>query len=252
PWLNFIPTESGWRLEDSSVVISQLLQIFTLKNFLPTKSKGDKLAYAVFESLGGLHFAMTIIVANNFYDQLPSDLVSLIESPARNEKNQALKFLREKRYLEGNEAVRDYLVEKSGLTANLLIDGLAFIKKFYFKNSPEVLMDEEHMESSNYIYLLDIPKHLIEETPPEDHFGKNHFLYIVAGNNIKIGYHLPGKGKGNDLYELLTSSSSLANASLYNQATKVLGHFSGYVYSAAVGNLQICPPELVCVSDLFQ
>ena len=59
------------------------------------------------------------------------------------------------------------------------------------------------------------------------------------------------KGKGNKLFDLLVSSSSLESAHFYKQATKVLGHFSGYVYSAAVGNLLVCPPDLNRVSDLF-
>jgi hypothetical protein len=113
-------------------------------------------------------------------------------------------------------------------------------------------MDDEHLESPNYIYLIDIPTHFFDENQPQDYFGKKHFIFISARGNTQIGYHLPGKGKGNDLYELLISSSSIANSSLYKQATKVLGHFSGYVYSAAVGNLQICPTELSPVSDLFQ
>jgi hypothetical protein len=252
PWLKFVQAEIGWDIEDSTKVCSQLLQIFTLNNFLPKKSKSDKLAYSIFETLGGLQFAMTIITAKNFYDQLPSDLITLVESPAKNEKNQALRFLREKNYLEGTDAVREYLVEIAGSIADLLNQGLELIKQSYFKSIPEVLMDDEHLESPNYIYLIDIPAHFLEENRPQDYFGKKHFLYISGGNNITIGYHLPGKGKGNDLYELLVSSSSIANASLYKQATKVIGHFSGFVYSAAVGNLQICPTELYPLSDLFQ
>ncbi len=252
PWFIFTQTESGWKVAEASVVLKNVSNIFTLQNLFPKKDKESKKAFAVFEQLNGLHFSIEMITAHHFYDQIPSELLNIVEHPTKYEKNQTITFLREKRYNEGVVALRDYLVSNAGLITPLLSQGFASIKDSYFKNNPEVLMDDENLQSPNYLHLMEIPREILEDVPPEEIFGDNYFNYLLTANAVKIGFHLSKwKGRGNDLYELLISSSSLENAYLYKQATRILGHFSGYVYSAAVGNLQVCPPELVRISDLF-
>ena len=66
-----------------------------------------------------------------------------------------------------------------------------------------------------------------------------------------MGFHLKLEGKGNDLFKLLISSSALENALIYKKATKILGTFSGYVYTSSIGNMAVCPPALKAVDDLF-
>ncbi len=252
PWFKFVQTDSGWQVPESSAILKHVSTIFTMENLFPKKDKESKQAYAVFDQLNGLHFAIEMITANHFYDQIPSKLINMVEHPVKFEKNQAIKTLREMRYNEGVIALRDYLVSNAGLITSLLSQGFASIKDSYIKNNPEVLMDDENLQNPNYLHLMEIPREILEDVPPADIFGDNYFNYLTTHNTVKIGFHLSKwKGRGNDLYELLISSSSLENAYLYKQATKILGHFSGYVYSAAVGNLEVCPPELTRISDLF-
>ena len=252
PWFKYSPSGSGWQVPESSTVLNNLRTMFTLENLFPKKDKENRKASAVFEQLNGIHFAIEMISAHHFYDKIPSKLVKLVEHPAEHKKNQAIKSLREMRYNEGLTALKDYLVSNAGLVTSLLSQGFASIKDSYFKSNPEVLMDDENLQNPNYLHLMEIPREILEDGPPEEYFGDNYFNYLLTPNTVKIGFHLSKwKGRGNDLYELLISSSSLENAYLYKQATKVLGHFSGYVYSAAVGNLEVCPPELTQISDLF-
>ncbi|MHA1953727.1 MAG: hypothetical protein ACW96U_07265, partial [Candidatus Heimdallarchaeaceae archaeon] len=117
---------------------------------------------------------------------------------------------------------------------------------------PEVFMDDENLQSPNYLFLLELPRELIEESDPIELFGEKYFIFQKTDQVVRIGFHLDKwKGRGNKLFDLLVSSSSLESAHYYKQATKVLGHFSGFVYSAAVGNLHVCPRDLNQVSDLF-
>jgi gas vesicle protein len=252
PWFKYTQSESGWQVPESSTVLNNLKTIFTLENLFSKKDKESRKAYAVFEQLNGIHFAIEMISAHYFYDQIPSKLLTMVEHPAEHNKNQAIKSLREMRYTKGVTALRDYLVSNAGLVTSLLSQGFASIKDSYFKNNPEVLMNDEDLQNPNYLHLMEFPREILEDVLPEVFFGDNYFNYLLTQNTVKFGFHLSKwKGRGNDLYELLISSSSLENAYLYKQATKVLGHFSGYVYSAAVGNLQVCPSELIQINDLF-
>ncbi len=252
PWFKYSQTGSGWQVHDASEVLQDVSTIFTLQRLFPKKDKDSKKAVAIFELLNGLHFAIEMLIAHHFYNKIPSQLQSMIEQPTDFAKNQEIKALREMRYNEGVTALRKYLVSNASLIASLFSQGFDIIKESYFKTNPEVLMDDENPQNPNYLHLLEVPLEIFEEIPPANIFGDNYFNYLLTPNTVKIGFHLSKwKGKGNDLFELLISSSSLENAYLYKQATKVLGHFSGYVYSAAVGNLHVCPPEFVQISDLF-
>ena len=252
PWLKFTQTATNWQIYDPELTKNEISDIFKLKNLFPTKNKADKQIYSIFKEMGGMDFVIKTIISHHFYDQLPPEVSSLIKTPAKYDKNQAHIFLREKQHQEGIDSLREFLLDKTGAFSKLLAQGLAVIKKNYFKKNPEVLMDEEHLQNPSYLPLFDLGRELFEEIPPEKFFGNKYFLFLTSANNVNVGFHLSEwKGKGNDLFEIIVSSSALENAYLYRQATKILGHFSGYVYSAAVGNLRICPPELVRISDLF-
>lgn len=252
PWLKFTQSESAWQIFDPELTKNEILNIFKLESLFSTKNKKEKQIYSIFKEMGGMDFVIRTIISHNFYDQLPPKLSSLIESPAKYDKNQAHIFLRDKRHQEGIDSLREFLLEKSGAFNDLITQGLSVIKQRYFKKNPEVLMDEEHLHNPSYLPLFELGRELFEENPPEAFLGDKYFLFLTEANTVKVGFHLSEwKGKGNDLFEILISSSAIENAYLYRQATKILGHFSGYVYSAAVGNLRICPPELGRISDLF-
>ncbi|MHA2346108.1 MAG: hypothetical protein ACXACP_05270, partial [Candidatus Hodarchaeales archaeon] len=252
PWLKYSQTESGWQIYDSELTKNEISGVFRLETLFSIKDKKQKQIYSIFQEMGGMDFVIRTIVGHNFYNQLPPKLSPLIDLPAKSDKNQAHKFLREKRHQEGIDSLKKFLVDKSGAFSKLLTQGLSIIQQRYFKKNPEALMDEEHLQNPSYLPLFELGRDLFEEIPPEEFFGDKYFLFLTTTNTVQVGFHLnKWKGKGNDLFEILVSSSALENAYLYRQATKILGHFSGYVYSAAVGNLRICPPEFVRISDLF-
>ncbi|MCK5342422.1 MAG: hypothetical protein KAR20_03410, partial [Candidatus Heimdallarchaeota archaeon] len=107
PWFIFTQTDSGWKVAEPSAVLKNVSNIFTLQNLFPKKDKESKKALAVFEQLNGLHFSIEMITAHYFYDQIPSELLNIVEHPTKYEKNQTITFLREKRYNEGVNALRD-------------------------------------------------------------------------------------------------------------------------------------------------
>ncbi|MCK5345293.1 MAG: hypothetical protein KAR20_17910, partial [Candidatus Heimdallarchaeota archaeon] len=181
-------------------------------------------------------------------------ILEIIENPlSRKERKPEISFLREKNYKEGTGSLREYFDSNSGLiVSTLLSQCLTMIKDSYFRIDPEVFMDDENLRSPNYLFLLELPRDLIEESNPVELFGEKHFIFQKTDQVVRIGFHLDKwKGRGNKLFDLLVSSSSLESAHYYKQATKILGHFSGFVYSAAVGNLHVCPRDLNQVSDLF-
>jgi hypothetical protein len=255
PWFKF--SNNGgeiWEVVDPKTVIQSVSETFTLTNYFQKKSKSDKQVHAVFDMLGGINVAMEIISADHFYDQLPADILEIIENPSSGKKrNSEIEFLREKHYKEGIGSLREFFNDNSGsIISTLLSQCLKIIKDNYFRVDPEVFMDDENLHSPNYLFLLELPRELIEESNPIELFGEKYFIFQKTDQIVRIGFHLDKwKGRGNKLFALLVSSSSLESAHYYKQATKVLGHFSGYVYSAAVGNLQVCPRDLIQISDLF-
>jgi len=255
PWFKYSNNGGDlWQVVDPKIILQSITETFTLTNYFQKKSKSNKQVQAIFEKLGGIHVAMEIISANHFYDQLPADILGIIENPrTRKEKKPEITFLREKHYKEGIDSLREFLNKNSGLIiSTLLSQCLEVIKDNYFRIDPEVFMDDENLRSPNYLFLLELPRELIEESNPIELFGDKHFIFETTDQIVRIGFHLDKwKGRGNKLFNLLVSSSSLESAHFYKQATRILGHFSGYVYSAAVGNLQVCPPDLKRVSDLF-
>ena len=243
-----------WQVVDPKIVIQSISETFTLSNYFQKKNKSNKQIQAVFEMLGGIHVAMESISANHFYDQLPPDILEIIENPlTRKERKPEINFLREKHYKEGIGSLREFFDKNSGLLISTLLSRcLTIIKDSYFQVDPEVFMDDENLQSPNYLFLLELPRELIEESNPIELFGEKHFIFEKTDQIVRVGFHLnKWKGRGNKLFDLLVSSSSLESAHFYKQAARILGHFSGYVYSAAVGNLQVCPPDLNRVSDLF-
>jgi hypothetical protein len=255
PWFKYSLKEGGiWEVIDPKIVIKSISETFTLTNYFQNKNKSDRQIHAVFDMLGGIQIAFEAISANHFYDQLPPDILEIIENPlSRKKRKSEISFLREKNYKEGVGSLREYFDSNSGLiVSTLLSQCLTIIKDSYFRIDPEVFMDDENLHSPNYLFLLELPRELIEESNPIEFFGEKHFIFQKTDQVVRIGFHLDKwKGRGNRLFDLLVSSSSLESAHYYKQATKVLGHFSGFVYSAAVGNLHVCPRDLNQVSDLF-
>ena len=184
---------------------------------------------------------------------MPSRLVKLVETPAKRQKIKVLKSLQEMRYNEGLKAVRTYLVQPSEiLISNLLGIGLSIFKTAYFLNNPTVSIAEEEIQNPRTLKLLDIPKELLEEQPPELFFGKEYFIFQTGEEVVNLGFYLKKlNGKGNDLFRFLISSTAYEKAQIYKQATRVLGDFSGYVFSSSIGNMKVCPPALKAVDDLF-
>ena len=163
-----------------------------------------------------------------------------------------LKFLQEKRYNEGLEAVESFLVPYSeDMISSLLTSGISFIKESYIKENPVVFIDEENPRHPKFLDLIDLPKDWFYEKSPEVFFGEEYFCFQMNDNHVKMGFHLKLDGKGNDLCRLLISSSALKNAQIYKKSTKILGTFSGYVYTSSIGNMSVCPPALKAVEDLF-
>ncbi|MFX1285656.1 MAG: hypothetical protein ACFFB5_18595 [Promethearchaeota archaeon] len=255
PWFKYYRKGSKWQFESSKDVIDSLNSQLTFKNALQSQKKTKSLqkAVAIFEQVGGIHFAFENIIAHYFYERVPSRLVKLLETPAKRQKVKEIKFLQEKRYNEGLNAVRSLLVPYSeAIISNLLAIGISIFKEFYIKDNPVVFIDEERPRNPKYLYLLDIPKDWFIEKPPESFFGNNYFIFLMNDTQVKMGFHLQSlDGKGNDLFKLLISSTALENALIYKSATKILGNFSGYFYSTAIGNMRVCPPALKVVDDLF-
>ncbi|MFX0171184.1 MAG: hypothetical protein ACFE9L_04630 [Candidatus Hodarchaeota archaeon] len=196
---------------------------------------------------------MENIVAHYFYERVPSRLIKIIETPVERQKIKELKFLQEKRYLEGLNAVRELLIQFSEtFLSDLMNKGFSLIKNIYLKENPIILIYEENVCNPCYLNLLEIPKEIFDDKSPELYFGKDYFIFRPNENSIRVGFHVKTlEGRGNDLYRLLVSSASLENAQIYKEATKIIGNFSGYVYSTAIGNMRVCPPALKAVNDLF-
>jgi len=255
PWFKYSNNGGdAWQVVDPKISLDSITETLTLSNYFQKKGKSNKQIHALFKNLRGIHTAMEAISANHFYDKLPPDILEIIENPlTRKERRPEINFLREKHYKEGITSVRNLFTKSSGLIiSTLLSDCLTIIKDNYFRVDPEVFMDDENLQSPNYLFLLELPRELIEESNPIELFGEKHFIFEKTDQLVRIGFHLDKwKGRGNKLFDLLVSSSSLESAHYYKQAAKILGHFSGYVYSAAVGNLQVCPPDLKRVNDLF-
>jgi len=254
-WFKFYKKESGWEVESSQVVRHQLNDIFSIEGAFEGQklSKSLKQTFSIFKRLGGIHFAMENIVAHYFYERVPLRLIKIIETPAEHQKIKELKFLQEKRYNEGLNAVREFLITNSEeIISNLMTKGFSLLKDQFIKENPTILIDEENVRNPCYLNLLEIPKDIFDDKPPEVYFGKEYFIFQPNENTVHVGFHIKTlNGRGNDLYRLLVSSASLENAQIYKEATKILGNFSGYVYSTAIGNMRVCPPALKAVNDLF-
>jgi hypothetical protein len=255
PWFKYTKKGSTWELISSQEVLRELNAKLTMKNAFEfeKKSKSLQKIIPIFEQLGGIRFAFENIIAHHFYDRVPSRLVKLVETPAKHQRIKVLRSLQEMRYSEGLNAVRTYLVQPSEiLISNLLEIGLTYFKGSYMKGNPSVSIAEEELKNPRYLKLLDIPKELLEEQSPETFFGTEYFFFQLGEELVNFGFHLKSfNGKGNDLFGLLISSTAYENAQIYKNATRVLGNFSGYVYSTAIGNMKVCPPALKAVDDLF-
>ncbi len=255
PWFKFHRKETKWELEASQMIFNELKEQLSITQAfrLQKKSKTLQKAVAIFEQLGGIHFAIENIVAHYFYECVSSRLVKLIEIPAKRQKIKELKFLQEKRYNEGLESVKDFLVPYSeNIITNLLTSGISVFENAYIKVNAFVCIDEEKPRHPRYLDLLDIPKEFFSDNPPESLFGDEFFIFQPNDHFVTMGFFLKSlNGRGNDLFRLLVSSTALKNAETYRSATKILGNFSGYVNSTAIGNLQVCPPALKVIDDLF-
>jgi hypothetical protein len=255
PWFKYYKKESHWQVESSQLVMDKLNGKLSIAKASESQSKSKSLqkAIAIFEQLGGIHFAMENIFAHYFYERVPSRLVKLVETPAKRQKIKELKFLQEKRYSEGLTAVRSFLVPYSEtMISGILSVGFSVLSDYYIKDNPVVLIDEEKPKHPKFLDLLNFPKNFFEKNPPETLFGDEYFSFQMSETQVKMGFHLKSlNGKGNDLFKLLVSSTALENAQIYKSATKILGKFCGYVYSAAIGNMRVCPPALKAVDDLF-
>ncbi len=255
PWFKYSKKDSKWELMPSQEVFKELNDKFTMKNAFEfeKKSKSLQKIIPIFEQLGGIRFAFENIIAHHFYERVPSRLVKLVETPAKHQKIKVLRSLQEMRYNEGLNAVRTYLVQPSEiLISNLLEIGLSLFKDSYIRDNPTVSIAEEELKNPRYLKLVDIPKELLEEQSPELFFGEEYFLFQMGEELVNLGFHLKSfNGKGNDLFGLIVSSTAYENAQIYKNATRVLGNFSGYVYSTAIGNMKVCPPPLKPVDDLF-
>ncbi|MFX0016520.1 MAG: hypothetical protein ACFFB2_16415 [Promethearchaeota archaeon] len=255
PWFKFYKQELQWELESSVVVMEELNDQLSLNNAFRNekKSKSLQIALAIFTQLGGIHFALENIIAHYFYERIPSKLLRLLETPTKRQKIKELKFLKEKHYNEGLDAVSSFLVPYSEtIISGLLTLGISQIKEFYIKDNPIVFIDEEDPRNPKYLDILTVPREWFEEKPPESYFGDEYFSFLTNENLIKVGFRLKSlDGKGNNFFKLIVSSTALENAQIYKKATKILGNFSGYVFSTAIGNMKVCPPALKAVDDLF-
>lgn len=254
PWFNYIQKESQWELKPSQVVLDELNEQLSMNNaFRSRKSKILQKTMTVFEELGGINFAMENIIAHHIYERVSPKLTRLLETPVKHQNVKEFKFLQEMNYNEGLEIVRAFLVSHSEtMISNLLTTGTSLLQEVYIKENPVVLIDEEKIGHPRFLNLLDIPKELFDENPPESYFPDEYFIFELHENTFKMGFRLKAlRGKGNDLSSLLVSSTALQNAQIYKYATNILGKFSGYVYSTAIGNMQVCPPALKTVDDLF-
>jgi len=137
------------------------------------------------------------------------------------------------------------------MISGIVSKGFTLLKNYYMKENPPVSIDEENGRSPCYLTLFEIPKDLFGDTSAGLFLGTDHFIIQTKENSLAIGLSLKLEGRGNDLFSLLISSACLESSDIYKKATKVLGDFSGYVYSAAIGNMRICPPALKEVNDLF-
>ncbi|MHA1973657.1 MAG: hypothetical protein ACTSW1_11720 [Candidatus Hodarchaeales archaeon] len=254
-WLKFKKKNNEWQLEPSSIVQKSLNEILTFELAFgkKKKSKKDKQIINIFRKLGGIHFAMEMIIAEYFYERLPSRLLATIETPAKMEKRKEIRFLQELKFNEGSKGLTNYLVPFSDIIIDSLLEkGIETLYNSYFRESPMISIDEENSRHPKYIDLTDINPELTEGKKPEDLFGEEYFTFRTNEVSINIGLNLSMfKGKGNDLFTLLVSTSSLENAAIYKKALKILGSFAGYVYSTAIGNMRVCPPALKSVEDLF-
>ncbi|MFX0125076.1 MAG: hypothetical protein ACFFAE_15700, partial [Candidatus Hodarchaeota archaeon] len=254
-WFKYHKKENQWELESPQAVKNKLNEQLSFKKALESqkKVKSFQKAIAIFDQLGGARFALENIISHYFYERIPTRLVELLETPAKRQKIKELKFLQEMRYNEGLEAIRSFLVPYSeNMISNLLTAGISFLKESYIRSNPVVFIDEENPRHPKFLNLIDVPKDWFYEKSPEAFFGEEYFCFQMNENRIKMGFHLKSlNGKGNDLFKLLISSTALKNALIYKRATKVLGTFSGYVYSTAIGNMRVCPPALKAIDDLF-
>ncbi|UCG02391.1 MAG: hypothetical protein JSW11_00055 [Candidatus Heimdallarchaeota archaeon] len=254
-WFDYHKKELQWELESPQQVLNKLNEKLSIENafFSQKKSKTFQKAITIFDQLGGVRFALENIISHYFYERIPSRLIELLETPAKQQKIKELKFLQEKRYNEGLEAVESFLVPYSeNMISSLLTAGISFLKESYIKDNPVVLINEENPRHPKFLNLVDVPKEWFYEKSPETFFGDEYFCFQMNDNQVKMGFHLRSlDGKGNDLFKLLISSTALENALIYKKATKILGTFSGYVYSTAIGNMRVCPPALKAVDDLF-
>lgn len=253
PWFNYHKKGLQWELEAPQDIISRLNHHLSIEEAFRKKSKSSQKAISIFDQLGGVQFALENIISHYFYERIPSKLIELLETPAKKQKIKELKFLQEKRYNEGLEAVESFLVPYSeDMISSLLTAGISFLKQSYIRVNPVVFLDEENPRHPKFLDLIDVPKDWFYENSPEIFFGDEYFCFQRNENKVKMGLHLKSMdGKGNELYKLLISTSALENARIYKKATKILGTFSGYVYSTAIGNMSVCPPALKAVDDLF-
>ncbi len=255
PWFKFHKIDTKWELEASQMIFNELNEQLSITQAFRSQKKSRTLqkAVAIFEQLGGIHFAIENIIAHSFYECVPSRLVKLVETPAKRQKIKELKFLQEKRYNEGLESVKDFLVPYSEtIISNLLTSGISVFENAYIKDNAFVCIDEEKPRHPRYLDLLDIPKEFFSDNPPESFFGDEYFIFQTNDRFVTLGFFLKSlHGRGNDLFKLLVSSTALKNAETYRSATKILGNFSGYVNSTAIGNFQVCPPALKAIDDLF-
>ncbi len=255
PFFKYIKTDIDWILppytEIESILKKRLLLEVALKES-PMRKDIQK-AHQVFNELGGIEFAMENIIAHYFYERLPSRLVKQLEMPAKLQKIRVLKLLQEKRYNEGFDAISDFLMPYSNaIISQLLTIGLEIFKSQYFLTNPSILINEEDIQNIKFIKLLSLPKEIFDDLLPEKYFGNEYFTFQQHDEIFEVGFNLKSmNGKGTSLFELLVSSTAYDVAEIYKNSRRVLGNFSGYVYSTAIGNMQVCPPPLKLVDDLF-
>ncbi len=251
-WFKFHKRDSKWTLEPIQNILDQLNQIITIEGAIDEgKSKTSKQVISIFQQLGGIHFALEVLVSHYFYEHVPFRLIKLVETPAKTQKIKELRYLQEMRYNEGMEAVRELLTLNSDIMISTIINnGFNLLKDSYMKENPPVFI-EENGRNPSYMKLLEIPKDLFGDKSTELFLGKDPFIIQTKENSFAIGLRIKLRGRGNDLFSLLISSACIESSEIYKKATKVLGDFSGYVYSAAIGNMRICPPALKEVNDLF-
>ncbi|NHJ01597.1 MAG: hypothetical protein EAX86_05610 [Candidatus Heimdallarchaeota archaeon] len=254
PIFKYVKAGEDWILSpysDMESIMKKRLQLEVA--FKESSLKKDQKALEVFVELGGIEFAMENIIAHYFYERLPSRLIKLLEMPAKEQKIKILKFLQEKRYNEGFEAISDFLIPYSNaIISQLLAITLDIMKTQYFSTNPPILIYEEDIQNIKFIKLLNVPKEFFDDILPQKYIGNEYFIFQVHDDNIEIGLNLKSlNGKGTALFELLVSSTAYEDAEIYKNSRRVLGNFSGYVYSTAIGNMQVCPPPLKLVDDVF-